>query len=319
MQWFMEDYFKKQENYQKNKVRGTVPGRPNIYDDGLAVLANRIAKELGPDYSWELMGPFGLGANSSLWFTKCGEDMLKHGGYTLDVCPTYDENGTIGFALASGKTDFAGNPTKHFDMPESFEETLCFLTRNEPISPDNIRICYSDVVSILPADPFLLKDMLSLAKNEAIEKYKGTVPELAAALESGRDIVYHFQFEDGKHIDLNIGTDSWPQQPHVFAGLYDADQKLIAGKQIVNPQFAFPGDFNFIVNDTLYSASFGVAIEKDLYPAGLDKISSVEDSLQVMFPEKKLTLDSQILSVSTRAAESRLTSHVKAKEPEPEI
>lgn len=313
MQWFMEEY------YQKVNVHNTSSNRPNIYDGGLAVLANRIAKELGPDYTWKLMGPFGLRANSSLWFTKRGEDMLKHGGYALDVCTARDENGSIRFSLASGKTDFAGNPTKHFDMPEKFEDTLCYLTRNEPISPDNIRVCYSDVVSIVPEDLLLLKDMLSLSKDEAIDKYKGTAPELAATLECGKDIVYHFQFEDGKQIDLNIGVHSWSQVPHVFVGLYDVDQRLIGGKQIDNPKFAFPGEFKFVADGILYSANFGVAVGKDLYPAGLDNISSVQKSLHAMFPEKKLTLDDQILSASYRAAESSLTPKTKAKEPEVEI
>ena len=316
MQWFMEDYFKKVEVFQKAKMQGAVLERPSIYDDGLAVLANRISKELGPDYTWKLMGPFGMGANSCLWFTKNGEDMLKHGGYALNVCPTYDKEKNIGFALASGKSDFAGNPTKHFDMPESFEKTLCFLTRFEPISPDNTTIvCYEDVVSIPPADLYVLKDMMQLSGAEILEKYGHEDTNIGDALREGKNIVYTFRFEDGKQVDLEFAINvAHDEQPWFLAALYDENDNLIAEKQPTPPHFSFPGEFKFIFNNILYSASFGVAIGKDLYPAGLDNISSVEDSLQIMFPEKKLAIDDQILSASTRATKSQPSSSAKAKE-----
>lgn len=229
MQWFMQEYEQKLKEFRANEhniVGVKARAMPSMHYDGLAVLANKIASTLGPEYEWELMGPFGVRASCSLWFVKSGENILTDGGYDIEICPRKDSDGIAAFQLACGQRDFAGNPTGSFPMPETFEETLCFLKHCNPATPENLESVSIATVSIPPTDLYILKDLLSMTKGQAIEKYKMDQPELAAKLDRGEDTTYHFQFDDGMQLSLNFGAHKVSDEIYLYACLYDKNHVL---------------------------------------------------------------------------------------------
>lgn len=297
MQWFMKEYEEKQKEYLALKEQGINPeNEPSTYHNGLSVLAKEIANKLGPEYSWRLMGPFGTRASSSLWFTKTGEDMLKDGGYSLDVCPGLAFDGSAAFHLSCGGRDFAGNPTKWTPMPETLEETFCLLHHSNPMLLKDLESVSVAAVVVPEHDLYVLKNLLSIKKEDAVEIYKDTLPEIASLLKEGKDITYSFSFDDGFTVDLNIGSYEGSNDMFLYAALYDNNQNLILGKEIENPALSFPGEFHMIHNNKLYCASFCVLLERGLYPAGYDKFNPVHQNIDMIFSNKELDRSKETVS-----------------------